>query len=102
MARLISILFPDELNEILRNNMMNTLNRKNVEFKFSLPVDEDDYLMPCPGPVTLKGKLATSPSRTPDSHRFSILQPKITISDVIQSVSVKCSHRVALTILNTI
>lgn len=40
-----------ELNELIRNNMLKTLNGKNGDFKFNLPVDEDDYLMPSPGPV---------------------------------------------------
>ena len=31
--------------------MMNTLNGKKMHFKFNLPVDEDDYLMPSPGPA---------------------------------------------------
>ncbi|XP_046914713.2 epidermal growth factor receptor isoform X2 [Dermatophagoides farinae] len=40
-----------ELNELIRRNMMN--GQTTIEqFKFNLPVDEDDYLMPSPaGPV---------------------------------------------------
>lgn len=30
---------------------MNSMHSKSMDFKFNLPVDEDDYLMPSPGPV---------------------------------------------------
>jgi hypothetical protein len=31
--------------------MMHNGMRKGMEFPFKLPVDEDDYLMPSPGPL---------------------------------------------------
>ncbi|CAG2183187.1 unnamed protein product, partial [Oppiella nova] len=35
--------------EIMRNNT--NMSSKSVDFAFKLPVDEDDYLMPSPGPI---------------------------------------------------
>lgn len=50
-AETMKISDKSELEELLRSNMMNTLNGKKMHFKFNLPVDEDDYLMPSPGPA---------------------------------------------------
>jgi hypothetical protein len=38
-----------DLCEIMRNNA--NMSSKSIEFPFKLPVDEDDYLMPSPGPI---------------------------------------------------
>lgn len=45
---LIDFLDKDNFNEMLRNNMINAMNHG----KYALPVDEDDYLMPSPGPMS--------------------------------------------------
>lgn len=40
-----------DFKELLRNHMINNLTGKKIDMKFNLPVDEDDYLMPSPGPA---------------------------------------------------
>lgn len=59
-----------ELNELIRRNMMN--GQTMEQFKFNLPVDEDDYLMPSPGPVGQVAYIEMMNGRTNDLRRIPI------------------------------
>lgn len=60
-----------EFKELLRNNMV-TLNGKKMDLKFNLPVDEDDYLMPSPGPGGQAAYLDLMNAKGNDIRRYPI------------------------------
>lgn len=59
-----------DFNELIRRNMMN--GQTMEQFKFNLPVDEDDYLMPSPGPVSQVAYIEMMNGRANDLRRFPI------------------------------